>query len=658
LNQKVRNKDIVQEDLVVLSNEEIALSERAKIGLEIHQQLATPQKLFCSCPMGKSAGFNYAFDRKLRPTHSEVGTLDPAAIFEAKKKRAIKYLAPLDSTCLVEADEEPPYKVNDQALEIALIMSLALHSSIEDEFHVMRKIVIDGSNTSGFQRTILIARGGYLKVDGQSVGVQSISLEEDAARIIGGDANLRSYSLDRLGTPLVEIALEPIAGFAKMATCVALALGRLLRSTKRVTRGIGSIRQDVNISLDNGPVVEVKGVQQLFQLDEVIKKELLRQDGLIRIARKIQERTTENPSRLVCRTKDLTAILGSSPSIVVKRILENKNNRVIALSISNFKGLLGFEPYPGIRLGKQLSELVRFFGLGGIFHSDELPNYGINAQDVSKISSALEMNSEDAFILIGGPSEVLPLAVREVYDRLMKAFSGVVPETRSVANDGSTVFIRPRPGSARMYPETDIPYLSIHESKIRDLKPKIPRPWNEIISTLSKEYTINRKLAEQIYDSDFLSLFEEIASLTDISPSFVVSKLTEDFVNFERQGYDLDVLGNDMIKDAFVRLSRSQIAKESLPLIFEMILKKEALNIENSIASLGIKQLSMNDLKVIVDKVIKDNEQIVRDKQNASLGLLMGRCMALLRGKVDGEKVNKLLRERLEFFLGESVNIN
>ena len=434
-----------------MSNEEIALSERAKIGLEIHQQLATPQKLFCSCPMGKSAGSNYAFDRKLRPTHSEVGTLDPAAIFEAKKKRAIKYLAPLDSTCLVEADEEPPYTVNDQALEIALIISLALHSSIEDEFHVMRKIVIDGSNTSGFQRTILIARGGYLKVNGQSIGVQSISLEEDAARIIGGDANLRSYSLDRLGTPLVEIALEPIAGSASI-TGVALALGRLLRSTKRVTRGIGSIRQDVNISLDNGPVVEVKGVQNLFQLDEVIKNELLRQDGLIRIARKIQERTTENPSRFVRRTKDLTLILSSSPSMVVKRILENKNNRVIALCINDFKGLLGFEPYPGIRLGKQLSELVRFFGLGGIFHSDELPNYGINAQDVSKISSALEMKSEDAFVLIGGPSEVLPLAVREVYDRLIKAFSGVVPETRSVANDGSTVFIRPRPGSAENVP--------------------------------------------------------------------------------------------------------------------------------------------------------------------------------------------------------------
>ncbi|MDP9197296.1 MAG: Glu-tRNA(Gln) amidotransferase subunit GatE [Thermoproteota archaeon] len=630
------------------------MSERTKIGLEIHQQLATQHKLFCSCPLVKSDDFNYAFRRKLRPTHSEVGTLDPAAVFESKKNRAIKYLAPLGSTCLVEADEEPPYRVNAQALETSLIISLALHSSIEDEFHVMRKIVIDGSNTSGFQRTILIARGGYLKVDDRTIGVQSISLEEDAARIIGDDTNLRSYSLDRLGIPLVEIALEPIARSPKIVTSVALALGRLLRSTKRVARGIGSIRQDVNISLDNGPVVEVKGVQQLFQLDELLKYEILRQDGLIRIARQIRERVSEKPSQVVCGTRDVTGLLSSSRSRVIKNILGNKNSTIVALRVRKFKGLLGFEPYPGVRLGKQLSELVRFFGLGGIFHSDELPNYGISAQDVSTISSELEMDAEDAFIMMGGPCEVLPLAVREVSDRLVSAFFGVVPETRSATRDGSTVFIRPRPGSARMYPETDIPYISIEESKVRSLAQQVPRPWNEIISTLSERYTINTKLAEQIYDSDYFTLFEEIISLTDISPSFVVSKLTEDFVNFERQGYNLNALEDSIILEVFDRLSQSQIAKESLPLIFEKILKREVSSPEEAIASLGITQLSMENLKAIVDKVINDNEQIVRQKGNASLGLLMGRCMAVLRGKVDGEKINKLLRERLEYFLESS----
>jgi glutamyl-tRNA(Gln) amidotransferase subunit E len=128
---------------------------------------------------------------------------------------------------------------------------LALHSSVEDEFHVMRKIVIDGSNTTGFQRTMLIARGGYLNVGGEKIGVQSVCLEEDAAKIVKNDKDRTSYSLDRLGIPLVEVTLEPISAPGDVVTQVALALGRLLRSTKRVARGIGSIRQDVNISIDN-----------------------------------------------------------------------------------------------------------------------------------------------------------------------------------------------------------------------------------------------------------------------------------------------------------------------------------------------------------------------------------------------------------------------
>jgi len=184
--------------------------------------------------------------------------MDPAAVFESKKYRTIKYEGFQDSSCLVEADEEPPSSVNMQALETALIIALALHSSVEDEFHVMRKIVIDGSNTTGFQRTMLIARGGYLNVGGEKIGVQSVCLEEDAAKIVKNDKDRTSYSLDRLGIPLVEVTLEPISAPGDVVTQVALALGRLLRSTKRVARGIGSIRQDVNISIDNGPVVEIK----------------------------------------------------------------------------------------------------------------------------------------------------------------------------------------------------------------------------------------------------------------------------------------------------------------------------------------------------------------------------------------------------------------
>jgi glutamyl-tRNA(Gln) amidotransferase subunit E len=631
------------------------VKQRPKVGLEVHQQLATGHKLFCSCaPLGPSES-KYTIERKLRPTHSELGSMDPAAVFESKKYRTIKYEGFQDSSCLVEADEEPPSSVNMQALETALIIALALHSSVEDEFHVMRKIVIDGSNTTGFQRTMLIARGGYLNVGGEKIGVQSVCLEEDAAKIVKNDKDRTSYSLDRLGIPLVEVTLEPISAPGDVVTQVALALGRLLRSTKRVARGIGSIRQDVNISIDNGPVVEIKGVQQLWKLSKVIEYETLRQDAMNVIAGQIRSRSSGSFQKVVSVTRDVTGILKSSESKVIKQILKDKNNRLFALLVQNFAGILGFEPTIGIRLGKQLSELVRFYGLGGIFHSDELPNYGMSVEDVTKIRIDLGMTKNDAFILIGGPTEIMNLVEQELSARLDNARVGVVAETRSVSDDGSTIFMRPRPGSARMYPETDIPYLSVTAPYLKNLNSLVPPSWNEILASLRERYSLNAKLAEQIYDSDYLGLFEEIVSVTRLLPAFVASKLTEDLVNFQRQGLDVNILQDTIIREAFMMLNEGRIAKESLALIFEKIMKKEVSSLEDAISALGLVPLSGDTIRATIDRIILDNHDTVVQKGNAAMGLLMGRCMAVLRGKVDGEKVSKMLASRLNLFLKERI---
>ena len=182
-----------------------------KVGLEIHQQLATDEKLFCKCKTEESNGYTKEFSRKFRTAKSELGELDPAALFEKTKSKKINYKASSQSSCMVEKDEEPPHDLDHDAKEISLLISSMLKSKIFGEIHVMRKTVIDGSNTSGFQRTMLVSQGGNLEVNGKKIGVQAVCLEEDAAKLLKDEEYERTYSLDRLGVPLVEIALEPVS---------------------------------------------------------------------------------------------------------------------------------------------------------------------------------------------------------------------------------------------------------------------------------------------------------------------------------------------------------------------------------------------------------------------------------------------------------------
>ncbi|MGI0102452.1 MAG: Glu-tRNA(Gln) amidotransferase subunit GatE, partial [Nitrosotalea sp.] len=259
-----------------------------RVGLEVHQQLATGTKLFCNCASIESTEYPLKFVRRLRITRSELGEFDPSALFESSKHKTILYYANPESSCLVEQDEEPPHDLSPGSKETALIMASALRTSIFNEIYVMRKLVIDGSNTSGFQRTMLIGLGGSLEVDGKNVGVQSICLEEDAAKLLNDSGDFREYTLDRLGIPLVEIALDPVSGTPEEIKKIALTLGRLLRATKRVQRGLGSIRQDVNVSIEGGGIVEVKGVQKLDQLERVVEYEAKRQHGLKIIADKLK----------------------------------------------------------------------------------------------------------------------------------------------------------------------------------------------------------------------------------------------------------------------------------------------------------------------------------------------------------------------------------
>jgi glutamyl-tRNA(Gln) amidotransferase subunit E len=145
------------------------IKKEIKCGLEIHQQLDT-HKLFCECPsILRNDSPSLEVKRKLHAVAGESGEIDIAVKYEASKDREFIYHG-YDTTCLVELDEEPPHLINPEALKIALHIALYLNCEISSISQIMRKTVVDGSNTSGFQRTVLIARNGFVETNFGKIG--------------------------------------------------------------------------------------------------------------------------------------------------------------------------------------------------------------------------------------------------------------------------------------------------------------------------------------------------------------------------------------------------------------------------------------------------------------------------------------------------------
>jgi len=615
-----------------------------KVGLEIHQQLDTSKKLFCKCRPIESDEYTEKFSRRLRTAKSELGELDPAALFEKTKSKKINYYANSQSSCLVEKDEEPPHDLDHDAKKISLLISSMLESKIFSEIHVMRKTVIDGSNTTGFQRTMLVSQGGNLKINGKKIGVQAVCLEEDAAKLLKDEQNERNYSLDRLGVPLVEIALEPVSTKPSEVKEIALTLGRLLRVTRMVKRGIGSIRQDVNISVMNSGVVEVKGVQQLDQLEKIIGYEAKRQHGLILIAEKLKKLSITISNEDVF---DVTEVLKDCESKIIQKALKSKA-KIKAIRIRNFSGMFGFEPYPGIRLGKEIGQLVRFFGIGGVFHSDELPNYGINDPYVDKIRKYLELVDVDGFLIIAGEDPKLDYAIDSIIKRIQDATDGVPAETRGVTQDGETIFLRPRPGASRMYPETDIPSISVLPEEIKLARENIPKSWDDSIAEIQKKYNLNSQLSEQIFDSEYMELFEKICENKKNSPNFVASILCSTITNLQRKGFDALLLKPEHIAELFELLADDKIPKESLEIIFENIMSGKSDTVSDAIQSTAVTSMNEGELNAILDEIIQKNMELVKELGENAITTLMGIAMKQVRGKASGQTVNVLLRKKIQ----------
>jgi len=622
-----------------------------KVGLEIHQQLDTSAKLFCNCrPELFREEPEITFLRGLRPTQSELGQIDPAAYFEFQKGVKILYEANRATSCLVEMDEEPPHPLNMEAVETTLTAALMMNVKPVEEVHVMRKTVIDGSNTTGFQRTCVIALDGEVKFGERIVPIQHISLEEDAARKTGGEGNVLCYRIDRLGIPLIEVATAPVIKSPEEAEEVALAIGRVLRATGKVKRGLGTIRQDINISIPKGALVEIKGVQELELLPLVVKYEVQRQLKLMKISEELRARGVKEEG-IKEEFIDVTDVFKETKCKVLRKALD-KNQHILAVKLLKFKSILKRELMPSFRLGTEMSDRARFWGrVGGIFHTDELPAYGITKEEVEKLREAVEVEDQDAVVFVADNLENAKDALKAVVERAREAIKGVPQETRAPKPDGTTRYMRPRPGAARMYPETDIPPIQITEDYIRKIGLQLPELPEQKLERLMEKYKLNQKLARQVLDSKHSELFKSIAKETKVSPTTVAAFLTETLKALKRDCVEVDKVSESQIREIFNEISAGELTKEAIPDVIVWLSSHENKGVQEAIKSLGLKVISENELRALVEKMIEDNKNLIRERGENSFGVLMGIVMKELRGKVHAALVSRVLREKLKEFV-------
>jgi glutamyl-tRNA(Gln) amidotransferase subunit E len=425
---------------------------------------------------------------------------------------------------------------------------------------------------------------------------------------------------------------------------LALYLGRALRSTDRVARGLGTIRQDLNISMKGGKVIEVKGVQKLSLVPKVVGYELVRQLALTEVAEKVKERGGDS---IKCTVSDVTSILSGTSAKVLRKQLESRG-KVACVCAPYLDGLLSWEPSPGVRLGREVAEVARANSLRGVIHSDEFVEQGISKFEEEALRKACGAPEGSALVLVAGVPSKVESALAPIIERLEQVPAGVPAETRGPTEDGETKYLRPRPGAERMYPETDIPNIVITREMVESASSRLPERWDKRVKRYQEAYSLSRDLALRLYDSGYAPLFESLASETSIASSVLASTLVDLPVRLLREGIPEEKVNEVLLISTVKAMDKGRVAKEAAHDVALMVGSGKAKTIDEAIVALGLKMMSNEELDSEIEKVLKEDARLVREKGEAAFSPLMGHVMARARGRADGETVSRLLKQKLK----------
>lgn len=585
-------------------------------GLEIHQRLSG-RKLFNKCPTPSADEpldeGSVKFSRKLFTSKSELGKTDTAAKFEKSRGLNFFYSAPNNFCCLVDSDEEPPSNMSREALLSVLKFCKSCNATIVDEIQVMRKMVLDGSNPSGFQRTSLVALGGTLTHSGGEIALETICIEEESAGIVEKVAGSSSYRLDRMGVPLIEIATAPVFKSAKDAAAGALAIGQKLRMLENVMRGLGTIRQDVNISIEGGDRVEVKGLQDIKMLETLVENEVKRQEGIVAIKKELKTRGFE---RSTPKILDLGKIFEKSECKITLSSLKS-GGVVLGVKIPFYSGLLGYEFYLGRRFGSELSDYAKMAGgVRGLIHSDEdMSKYKISTSEFQNISSALGLGKNDAFILIADKKERAEPAILAAFER--SQILGVVKETRKADENGGSSFMRPMAGAHRMYPETDLRPIKITKELLRDA--------GELETIESRRENLHSLLGKEMGGRMLMSynyprFIRMVNSGADAK--LLANILEQTLVALRREGVGVEQISDEYILGTIELFEKNKITKAAMDALLKLGVGRDDVSLVASEKNLfrisGKKLLELwesegGDLKKFMGKyrLIVDGKEIM-----------------------------------------------